>query len=123
VDDGTPGPGAVGAMATDITDRKTAEEEARRAVQARREVLSRLSRELRPALAAIEATSSTLLAGTTDREMARGLGEVVRSAREVTRLVADLLDPSGAARDSSPVGRSCIVQRALHRNAAQYWPS
>lgn len=90
VDDEARGARAVGAIATDITDRKRAEQEARLAVQARDEILSVLTHDLRSPVESIGAIAARLLAGTSDGDTADALATLDRLARHTAQLISDV---------------------------------
>jgi PAS domain S-box-containing protein len=86
-------PPLVGAIATEITDRKRMEEELRMAVRARDRVLAVVSHDLRTPLNTIQLASANLLGQLPDEPRGRRHVEMIqRSCLRMEHLIADLLD-------------------------------
>jgi PAS domain S-box-containing protein len=86
-------PPMVGAIATDISERKQMEEELRVAVQSREQVLAAVSHDLRNPLSTIQFTSATLLSQLSDDQRWRRHLEIIhRSCLRMGHLITDLLD-------------------------------
>jgi PAS domain S-box-containing protein len=84
--------GAVNVL-VDISDRKRAEQALREADRAKDEFLATLAHELRNPLAPIRNAVYVLnLAGTSDPEVRWALGIIERQARQMSRLIDDLMD-------------------------------
>ena len=81
----------VGGVLVDITDHKRMEEELRRAVRIRDEVLAIVSHDLRNPLGAIK-LSASLLAEATEARTRRHVELIERSATRMEHLIEDLLD-------------------------------
>jgi signal transduction histidine kinase len=103
-------------VATDVTDRKRAEEESRLADQRKSEFLGILSHELRNPLAPIRNSVYILERATSGSEPARRAKEIIRRQVEhLTRLVDDLLDVTRIARGKIALQRSRVDLREIVR--------
>lgn len=88
-------PPMVGAIATEITDRKRMEEQLRVAVRAREDVLAVVSHDLRNPLGTIQLSVATLLNQLASDPRSRRFLEIVqRSCLRMQHLIDDLLDMS-----------------------------
>jgi PAS domain S-box-containing protein len=79
-------------ISTDITERKNIEEQLRRAVQIRDEVLAIVSHDLRSPLSTIKLSATLLETDGADPGTRRNLDIIQRSADRMERLIEDLLD-------------------------------
>ncbi len=88
-------PPMIGAIATEITERKRMEEQLRLAIQARERVLAVVSHDLRNPLGTIQLASASVLAEMGPEQPWRRQLEIVqRSCSRMEHLIADLLDMS-----------------------------
>jgi PAS domain S-box-containing protein len=97
--DETGRPYALGAISTDITDRKRAESAAREAMQqaeranrSKNEFLSRMSHELRTPLNAIIGFAQLLADSAVERDARESAGHILEAGRHLLGLVNDVLD-------------------------------
>jgi PAS domain S-box-containing protein len=109
--------------ASDITERKEAEERLKDADRRKDEFLAMLAHELRNPLAPISAAASLLQLGTLDEARLRTTSQVIaRQARHMTRLVDDLLDVSRVTRgliriDTAALDLHDVVAEAVEQVA------
>lgn len=90
-------PPMVGGIATDITQRKQMEDELRRALWARDNVLALVSHDLRNPLGAIELSASMIGDQVRDARAQRHLEVIRRSCTRMKHLIDDLLDTASIA--------------------------
>jgi two-component system, chemotaxis family, CheB/CheR fusion protein len=103
---------ALGGIATDITERRRAAEEANQALQRRDRFLAMLSHELRTPLGAI-LNASNLLARQLDGLPTNSLEVIRRQARHMAKLIDDLLDIGRITRDEVVLDALLVDLRAL----------
>lgn len=106
---GGPGSRLVATVFDDITDRKLAEDDLRKADRQKDAFIATLSHELRNPVAAITAAGLLVADASTPRDQAREAAQVVvRQSKLVTRLLDDLLDQARIA-----LGRFDIEKRRV----------
>jgi PAS domain S-box-containing protein len=112
-------PDAICGIATDITDRKRAEEALKDADRRKDEFLAMLAHELRNPLAPIRnAVQIMRLLGSADPQLEQARDMIARQVQHMTRLVDDLLEVSRITRgkiklQKEPVDLVAVVGRAL----------
>lgn len=113
-------PPLVGAIATEITERKRIEEELRVAVRSRERVLAVVSHDLRNPLGTIQLSAATLLTKLTgDHPSRRHLEIIHRSCLRMEHLIADLLDMASLAAGRLSVDRAAERAADIVREAAE----
>jgi PAS domain S-box-containing protein len=85
--------GAIGAIAIDVTDRKSDERRLQQAVEFEKQLVAIVSHDLRTPLGTMSLTAGTLLARDDLPEPARrGLTRIVSAVEQAARMIRDLLD-------------------------------
>jgi len=106
--------------ASDITDRKEAEERLRESSRRKDEFLAMLAHELRNPLAPISAAAQLLQAPRLDGERLRHSSQVIsRQVRHMTALIDDLLDVSRVSRGLVELSNAVLDIRAIASDAVE----
>jgi two-component system, chemotaxis family, CheB/CheR fusion protein len=104
---------ALGGIATDITERRRASEEANQALQRRDRFLAMLSHELRTPLGAILNASNLLARQLDGQNKGTSLEVIRRQARHMAKLIDDLLDIGRITRDEVVLEALLVDLRSL----------
>jgi PAS domain S-box-containing protein len=112
-------PPMVGAIATDISERKRSEDELRAAVRARDAVLAVVSHDLRNPLGTIQLSTATLLIHLAGDPHRRQLEIIQRSCLRMEHLIEDLLDMSSIAAGRLSIATRPELADDLVREAAE----
>ncbi len=105
-------------ISRDVTEQKQAEDEIRQSVVRRDRFLAMLSHELRNPLSAI-VTAARLLAGECPEPPSREVDVIERQARQMTKLLDDLLEASRITQNKISLDRRVLDLRDVIKDAEQ----